>query len=148
MFTLKVGVPQLSVVPLSMSETNNVADPVPSKHNVVSWQATVGFSVSFKNKLKEQLSLKAEYESEALQLVNDLKVKSLKIQHAQKMVSKLDKHEWDEDCSFCMANPWLKETKEVAELLPKLKEEEFGIITHLQEIESNVFNISNYRDPI
>ncbi len=43
------------------------------------------------------------------------------------MVSKLDKHEWDEDCSYCMANPWLRETKQVADLLPKLIDEEQAI---------------------
>jgi hypothetical protein len=45
------------------------------------------------------------------------------------MVSKLDKHEWDENCDFCMANPWLHETKQVADLLPKLKDEEDDIIS-------------------
>ena len=48
------------------------------------------------------------------------------------MVSKLDKHEWDEDCSYCMANPWLHETKQVADLLPKLKDEENDIIKSLE----------------
>ena len=95
-----------------------------------------------KTKLENLLNELTELDAEQNRLVHELKMKQLKIQHAEKMVSKLDKHEWDEDCSFCMANPWLKETKEVADLLPKLKEEEFGIITHLQEIESNIFNIN------
>jgi len=95
-----------------------------------------------KTKLENLLNELTELDAEQNRLVHELKMKQLQIQHAEKMVSKLDKHEWDEDCSFCMANPWLKETKEVADLLPKLKEEEFGIITHLQEIESNVFNIN------
>ena len=95
-----------------------------------------------KTNLENLLNELTELDAQQNGLVHELKMKQLKIQHAEKMVSKLDKHEWDEDCSFCMANPWLKETKEVAELLPKLKEEEFGIITHLQEIESNVFNIN------
>ncbi len=95
-----------------------------------------------KTNLENLLNELTDLDAQQNGLVHELKMKQLKIQHAEKMVSKLDKHEWDEDCSFCMANPWLKETKEVAELLPKLKEEEFGIITHLQEIESNVFNIN------
>ena len=79
-----------------------------------------------------------DYQDTVVKLNNDLKLKQLKIQHAQKMVSKLDKHEWDEDCSYCMANPWLKETKQVADLLPKLIDEE-------QVIE---FNIKHYEDGI
>ncbi len=93
------------------------------------------------DKLKERVALKSEYESQALQLVNDLKVKSLKIQHAQKMVSKLDKHEWDEDCSYCMANPWLQETKQVADLLPKLIDEEQVIEFDIKHIGNNIDEI-------
>jgi len=95
-----------------------------------------------KAKLENLLNELTGLDAEQNRLGHELKMKQLKIQHAEKMVSKLDKHEWDEDCSFCMANPWLKETKEVADLLPKLKEEEFGIITHLQEIESNIVTIN------
>ena len=95
-----------------------------------------------KAKLENLLNELTRLDAEQNGLGHELKMKQLKIQHAEKMVSKLDKHEWDEDCSFCMANPWLKETKEVADLLPKLKEEEFGIITHLQEIESNIVTIN------
>ena len=95
-----------------------------------------------KAKLENLLNELTGLDAEQNGLGHELKMKQLKIQHAEKMVSKLDKHEWDEDCSFCMANPWLKETKEVADLLPKLKEEEFGIITHLQEIESNIVTIN------
>jgi len=61
------------------------------------------------------------------------------------MVSKLDRHEWDEDCSYCMANPWLQETKQVADLLPKLKEEEFDIITHIQETDNNIVSIDKIK---
>ena len=49
------------------------------------------------------------------------------------MVSKLDKHEWDEDCSFCMANPWLKETKQIADYLPKLIDEEQQILFDIDD---------------
>jgi DNA repair exonuclease SbcCD ATPase subunit len=89
-------------------------------------------------KLTNQILLTNKYKSNVIQLSNDLKVKQLKIQHAQKMVSKLDKHEWDENCSYCMANPWLQETKQVADLLPKLIDEEQQIIFDIESIGSSI----------
>jgi len=77
-----------------------------------------------------------DYQDIVIKLNNDLKLKQLKILHAQKIVSKLDKHTWDENCSFCMANPWLLEKKQVADLLPKLIDEEQVIefdITHFED---------------
>ena len=59
------------------------------------------------------------------------------------MVSKLDKHEWDEDCSFCMANPWLHETKQVADYLPKLIDEEQQILFDIDDIAETIINIEN-----
>jgi len=97
------------------------------------------------SKLNQSITDLANYQSEVIKLNNDLKMKQLKIQHAEKMVSKLDKHEWDEDCSYCMANPWLHETKQVADLLPKLKEEEFDIISHIQEVESSINSIEEQK---
>jgi DNA repair exonuclease SbcCD ATPase subunit len=84
------------------------------------------------NEINKKITYIANYKSEIIKLNNDLKMKQLKIQHAEKMVSKLDKHEWDENCDFCMANPWLHETKQVADLLPKLKDEENDIIKSLE----------------
>ena len=74
-------------------------------------------------------------------------LKQLKIQHAQKMVSKLDKHEWDEDCSYCMANPWLKETKQVADLLPKLIDEEQVIEFDIKHFEDGIAKVENEDKP-
>ena len=78
--------------------------------------------------LNLKLSELQKNESVIIKLSNDLKVKELEIQHAQKMVSKLDKHEWDPNCKYCMANPWLHETKQVADLLPKLKDKYMYIL--------------------
>ena len=82
--------------------------------------------------LNTQVSNLTKYNADIITLNNSLKVKQLKIQHAQKMVSKLDKHEWDPNCKFCMANPWLQETKDVADLLPKLKQEENTIYAEIK----------------
>ena len=97
--------------------------------------------------LKDALVELKDYQDTVIKLNNDLKLKQLKITHAEKMVSKLDKHEWDEDCSYCMANPWLKETKQVADLLPKLKEEEFAIITDIQHYQSGIDKVEHEDKP-
>ena len=78
------------------------------------------------------------YKSNIVKLNNDLKFKQLKIQHAQKMVSKLDKHEWDPDCKFCMANPWLQETKQIADLLPTLIDEEQQLLFDIDDIGNKI----------
>jgi DNA repair exonuclease SbcCD ATPase subunit len=51
------------------------------------------------------------------------------IEHAQRMTSKLDDHKWNPDCEYCMANPWLHETKTIAEKLPELQNR-LGIINN------------------
>jgi len=97
--------------------------------------------------LKDALIELKDYKDTVIKLNNDLKLKQLKIQHAQKMVSKLDKHEWDEDCSYCMANPWLKETKQVADLLPKLIDEEQVIEFDIKHFEDGIAKVENEDKP-
>jgi DNA repair exonuclease SbcCD ATPase subunit len=97
--------------------------------------------------LKDALVELKDYKDTVIKLSNDLKLKQLKIQHAQKMVSKLDKHEWDEDCSYCMANPWLKETKQVADLLPKLIDEEQVIEFDIKHFEDGIAKVENEDKP-
>jgi DNA repair exonuclease SbcCD ATPase subunit/predicted MPP superfamily phosphohydrolase len=100
--------------------------------------------------LNEQIISIEKYKAEIIRLSNELKVKRLKIDHAKKMVSKLDKHEWDPNCSFCMANPWLQETKQVADLLPKLIDEEHVIMSHIEYMESeiDVIEITNPKEKL
>jgi DNA repair exonuclease SbcCD ATPase subunit len=93
--------------------------------------------------LEDALVELKDYQDTVIKLNNDLKLKQLKIQHAEKMVSKLDKHEWDPDCKFCMANPWLHETKQVADLLPKLKEEEELILFDIKHFESGIDKVED-----
>ena len=93
--------------------------------------------------LNDQLDAVTKHKADIITLKNAAKVKQLKIQHAQKMVSKLDKHEWDENCSFCMANPWLQETKQIADFLPKLIDEEQQILFDIESIGSDIDNIEN-----
>ena len=93
------------------------------------------------DKLNKQITDLIKHSADVITLKNALKVKQLKIQHAQKMVSKLDKHEWDENCSFCMANPWLHETKQVADYLPKLIDEEQQILFDIDDIAETIMDI-------
>ena len=96
---------------------------------------------------KDQLLELKNYKSEIVKLNNDLKVKRLKIDHAQRMVSKLDKHEWDPNCKFCMANPWLHETKDIADLLPKLIDEERQILFDIDDIGERITKIEDTDKP-
>jgi len=93
--------------------------------------------------LNKQIADITTHNATVITLKNSLKVKQLKIQHAQKMVSKLDKHEWDEDCSYCMANPWLKETKQIADYLPKLIDEEQQILFDIDDLAEVIINIEH-----
>jgi DNA repair exonuclease SbcCD ATPase subunit/predicted MPP superfamily phosphohydrolase len=93
------------------------------------------------DKLVAQLENIKTYKLDVVLFNNDLKFKQLKIQHAQKMVSKLDKHEWDPECKFCMANPWLHETKQVADLLPKLIDEEQQILFDIDDIGNKIADL-------
>ena len=93
--------------------------------------------------LNKQITDLTKHKAVVITLKNALKVKQLKIQHAQKMVSKLDKHEWDENCDYCMANPWLHETKQVADYLPKLIDEEQQILFDIDDIAETIINIEN-----
>ena len=97
--------------------------------------------------IKDQLIELKNYKSDIIKLNNDLKVKRLKIEHAQKMVSKLDKHEWDPNCKYCMANPWLHETKQIADLLPKLIDEEQQIIFDIDDIGGRIADIETKEKP-
>ena len=93
------------------------------------------------NKLCSQIDALKTYISDVEKLKNNLKLKQLKIQHAQKMVSKLDKHEWDPECKFCMANPWLQETKQIADLLPTLIDEEQQLLFDIDDIRTKIDNL-------
>jgi len=93
------------------------------------------------DKLNKQIDDITKHKADIITLKNAVKVKRLKIQHAQKMVSKLDKHEWDENCDYCMANPWLHETKQVADFLPKLIDEEQKILFDIDDIGNEIANL-------
>jgi len=97
--------------------------------------------------LKDSITALKNYRVGSVKLAHDIKLKQLKIQHAEKMVSKLDKHEWNPDCKFCMANPWLQETKQIADFLPKLKAEELQLQDNFEHCEGQIEYIETKGKP-
>lgn len=72
------------------------------------------------------------------------------IEHARRMTSKLDDHKWNPDCEYCMANPWLHETKTIAEKLPELQNR-LGIINNqVKLVQDNLqkIDIQNVKDKL
>lgn len=67
-------------------------------------------------------------------LVSKEQLLQMDIAHAEKMVSKLEKHQWDPNCKYCMANPWLQDTKKASERLPVLLDEYKSIQNEIAEI--------------
>jgi DNA repair exonuclease SbcCD ATPase subunit/predicted MPP superfamily phosphohydrolase len=75
----------------------------------------------------DALKRTAEEHRQYLKTLSDLKTeihkKQHELDHAEKMVSKLEEHKWDPNCEYCMANPWLHDTKLAADQLPDLRRE-------------------------
>ena len=76
--------------------------------------------------IHELQRLANEYEKVELEInkiKHELVLSERVIEHANNIVSKLDKHQWDPNCQYCMANPWLQESKETVDKLPDLIEQ-------------------------
>lgn len=75
----------------------------------------------------DALKQTADEHKRYLKTLSDLKTemhgKQHAMDHAEKMVSKLEEHKWDANCEYCMANPWLHDTKLAADQLPSLRRE-------------------------
>ena len=82
-----------------------------------------------KSNLQQMINLHEQRRIELSDMeYNQMSLKK-EIEHAQRMTSKLDDHKWNPDCEYCMANPWLHETKTIAEKLPELQNR-LGIINN------------------
>jgi DNA repair exonuclease SbcCD ATPase subunit/predicted MPP superfamily phosphohydrolase len=77
-------------------------------------------------------------------LTSKAKLLEMDIAHAEKMVSKLEKHQWDPNCKYCMANPWLQDTKKASERLPVLQLEYNDIQSELEKLwpQCDMYDIS------
>ena len=67
---------------------------------------------------------------------NKLKLKELKINHAKKLVDKLDDHEYDPNCKFCVQNPFVQDAESAKKLLPILQAEHDEILTKINALHS------------
>ena len=75
------------------------------------------------DQLKQTDELHKQYVKELSDLKTDIHKKQHEIEHAERMMSKLEQHKWDPNCEYCMANPWLHDTKLAADQLPILRKE-------------------------
>jgi DNA repair exonuclease SbcCD ATPase subunit/predicted MPP superfamily phosphohydrolase len=95
------------------------------------------FNVS---ELENEVAHVNEFKIEAGKVQSNINAKQRDIDHAEKMLSKLEKHRWNPDCEYCMANPWLQDTQRVTNQLPILKEELSLAKNKLNDIESAINN--------
>jgi DNA repair exonuclease SbcCD ATPase subunit/predicted MPP superfamily phosphohydrolase len=70
--------------------------------------------------IKNNINIIEELHRQITIQINDLTKITKDIEHADSMMSKLQTHQWDPNCQYCMANPWLLETKLIADRLPQL----------------------------
>lgn len=76
------------------------------------------------------------------ELTTKLQVLQQQISHANRMVDKLDNHKWDPTCEYCMANPWLHDTKLEAEKLPQLLKDHDNLLIEIADIKTNFPEVS------
>ena len=76
------------------------------------------------------------HEIEIARLKNELVLLDRIIDHAQSIVSKLEQHQWDPNCQFCVANPWLQETIDTSKQLPKLHEQRRELSSQLDDMKT------------
>lgn len=85
--------------------------------------------------------------SKIAEIQSNIQIKRYEVSHAQAMVSKLTHHQWDPNCKYCVANPWLKETQTSADQLPVLVQELSNLEKEL-EMTTNSIELYNVKDRI
>jgi DNA repair exonuclease SbcCD ATPase subunit len=78
------------------------------------------------------------YKNELSELRNAMQIKQHEIEHARKMLSKLEHHQWDPNCQYCVANPWLQDTQQAANKLPELRDAVMTLMTAIRDIERDL----------
>ena len=78
------------------------------------------------------------YKNQISEVRNAIQIKQHEIEHARKMLSKLENHQWDPNCQYCVANPWLQDTQIAANRLPELRDEMITLTTTLRDTERSL----------
>ena len=92
-----------------------------------------------KEQINELTLLRRDKES----ALGKLELKKMEIDHAEKMADKLEKHKWDPNCEYCMANPWLQETKNIADRLDMFRDDYINIHSWIVELDGRIANLES-----
>jgi DNA repair exonuclease SbcCD ATPase subunit len=95
------------------------------------------------NTIKDQLTDLTMLQRDRESTVSKLQLKQMEIDHAEKMSDKLEKHKWDPNCEYCMANPWLQETKHIADRLDVFRDDYAIIFNHIVEIDGKIAELES-----
>jgi len=79
-----------------------------------------------------------ELELNVMRLTQEKELLDVQIEHINKLVSKLDQHEWDPECEYCIANPWLQDTQTAAKKLPKIQEDCSKIVNEISALSKEI----------
>lgn len=66
------------------------------------------------------------------------------LSHAKEKEGKLTNHKYDPECEFCMANPWLHETKNIIDTIPFLELQIKTLNTEIDKMEARKTEINGY----
>jgi DNA repair exonuclease SbcCD ATPase subunit len=90
--------------------------------------------------LNEDLKVLNERKEELKHYINSLRHTEMNMQHVKSMVDKLTAHEYDPNCKFCVANPFVQDAERSKAQLPTL---EHDYLTFKNQIEILTNLISN-----
>ena len=91
--------------------------------------------------VKDQLNELSLLQRDRDSALSKLNLKQMEIDHAEKMADKLEKHKWDPNCEYCMANPWLQETKNIADRLDMFRDDHTNIFNWISELDTRIANL-------
>jgi len=77
---------------------------------------------------------------------NKLKLKELKISHAEKSVDKLKDHKYDPNCKYCIQNSFVIDAEAAKKLLPTLQAERVEILNKIETLRKEIQSTSVERE--
>ena len=91
--------------------------------------------------IKDQITQLSVLQRDRESALSKLELKQMEIDHAEKMSDKLEKHKWDPNCEYCMANPWLQETKNIADRLDIFRTDYTNIHNWIIELDDRIASL-------